>query len=82
MAGSPTVVDRADYGGVLLHLRQFGKAREVLVEAERLHPGNYQVAANLGTAYELLGDDENALVWIRKGIERNPDSHYGTNGFT
>jgi tetratricopeptide (TPR) repeat protein len=78
MADSPAVRDRADYGGVLLHLGEFAKAKEVLVEAERLHPGNYQVAANLGTAYELLGDNENALVWIRKGIERNRDSHYGT----
>ncbi|MES2597351.1 MAG: hypothetical protein V4662_18525 [Verrucomicrobiota bacterium] len=42
-------------------------------EAER--PGNYYTAANLGTAYELAGDDAKALEWIRTGIQRNPASH-------
>lgn len=36
------------------------------------------MAANLGTAYELMGKDELALEWIRKGIERNPESHQGS----
>jgi hypothetical protein len=36
------------------------------------------VAANLGTALELLGNKEEALHWIREGIRRNPQSHEGT----
>ena len=78
MANQPTIEDRADYGGVLLHVREFEKARNVLLEAERLEPGHYAVAANLGTAFELLGDDAQALHWIQQGIKRNPDSHFGT----
>ncbi len=38
-------------------------------EAE--YPGRYTTAANLGTAYELAGDLENALKWIAEGIRRN-----------
>lgn len=38
----------------------------------------YSSAANLGTAYELSGDNQNALKWIKEGLKRNPDSHYGT----
>ncbi|MEM7391121.1 MAG: hypothetical protein AAF492_02140 [Verrucomicrobiota bacterium] len=46
------------------------------MEAET--PGRYNTAANLGTAYELSGDNRNALTWIREGIERNPKAHDGT----
>ena len=78
MAGEPTIRDRSDYGGVLVHLGQYEKARDVLIEAERVTPGDYAVASNLGTAYELLGENEKALEWIKRGMERNPDSHRGT----
>ena len=72
---SPTTRDRADYGGVLVHLGQLEKARTVLEAAEAAEPGNYAVAANLGTTYELLGENAKALEWIKKGMERNPASH-------
>jgi len=78
IAAGPGVRDRSDYGGVLAMLGEFAKAKEVLEAAEAAEPGNYAVAANLGTVYELLGDDAKALEWIRKGIERNPSSHKGT----
>lgn len=78
MAGKPTIRERSDYGGVLVFLGQFAKAREVLEAAEQAEPGDYAVAANLGTAYELLGENAKALEWIRKGIERKADSHRGT----
>ncbi len=78
MAGKLTMRERSDYGGVLVFLGQFQKAREVLEAAEQAEPGDYAVASNLGTAYELLGENAKALEWIRKGIERKPDSHGGT----
>lgn len=46
------------------------------IEAEK--PGLYITAADLGTAYELNGNDEKALEWIKKGIALNPESHEGT----
>jgi hypothetical protein len=45
---------------------------------ETATPGNYSTAANLGTAYELAGDNKNALHWITEGMKRNEASHYGT----
>lgn len=51
-------------------------ARFQKLEAE--YPGRYSTASNLGTAYELEGDLENALKWISEGIRRNPESHEGT----
>jgi len=50
---------------------------KLLIEEKR-EGDRYEVAANLGTAYELLGDNINAIKWIKEGIKRNPSSHYGT----
>jgi tetratricopeptide (TPR) repeat protein len=50
-----------------------------LLEAlEAEYPGRYSTATNMGTAYELKGDNQKALQWITEGIRRNPDSHEGT----
>ena len=45
---------------------------------ERRYPGHHETAANLGTALELAGHDAPALQWIRIGIRRNADEHYGS----
>lgn len=50
----------------------------ILLKMEEQQPGDYSTAANLGTAYELLGDNVSALKWIREGIKRNAASHHGT----
>jgi tetratricopeptide (TPR) repeat protein len=62
----------------LLHLGDVSPAIALLQQIEREHPGSYVTAANLGTAYELAGDDRAALQWIREAIARNPGSHEGT----
>ena len=62
-------------------LMRLGRPREairLLTVLEARHPGRYEIATNLGTAYELAGEDENALQWIREGIRRNPRSHMGS----
>jgi tetratricopeptide (TPR) repeat protein len=50
----------------------------ILLELEHAQPGDYNTAANLGTAYELAGENEQALTWIKEGLKRNPNSHRGT----
>lgn len=58
-----------------------GDFHGAIADLERLEqetPGKYTVAANLGTAYELAGNNEKALKWISTGISRNADSHLGT----
>lgn len=41
-------------------------------------PGHYRVAADLGTAYELIGENENALHWVTASINQTPDGLDGT----
>lgn len=67
-----------DLAAALAHNRKAQEAIVLLEEVEREKPGLYFTAANLGTAYELAGDDRKALEWIRKGIELNPAAHLGT----
>jgi tetratricopeptide (TPR) repeat protein len=57
---------------------QYDAAAALLQTLEQRYPGNAKTAANLGTAFELLGDNEQALNWIKQGIQRDPEDHYGT----
>jgi hypothetical protein len=69
---------RSDYAARLVRRGESRKAVEILEAVEQSHPGEYIVAANLGTAYELSGDLVKAHGWISEGIRRNPDAHDGT----
>lgn len=69
---------RNNYALALVYTGAAEKARDVWQAMETEQPGEYRIAANLGTAYELCGDNENALKWISAGLQRNPDSHFGT----
>lgn len=70
--------ERNDYAVALMYLGRSAEAVTRLQELEKEIPGEYYIAANLGTAYELAGENEKALEWITEGIRRNSDSHYGT----
>lgn len=64
-----------------LHLVKAGKVKEALTIFEKLaelHPNEYSIIANLGTTYELSGENEKALEYIKKGIQINPNSHKGS----
>ncbi|MNJ91774.1 Tetratricopeptide repeat protein [compost metagenome] len=68
----------SDYG---LYLVKAGKVKEALVLFEALakaYPNEYSIIANLGTTYELSGNNEKALEYIRKGLKLNPNSHAGS----
>lgn len=62
----------------MLHVGMVGQAIKILEGLERTDPGSYYTAANLGTAYELNGENEKALKWIKEGITRDPDAHNGS----
>jgi tetratricopeptide (TPR) repeat protein len=78
LRGATNFNERSDYAIALLFLGRNGEAVELLEALEVEQPGTYFVAANLGTAYELSGRNEDALKWIREGIRRNPESHEGS----
>ena len=70
--------DRSDYSIALMYIGRSKEAVELLKTLEKEQPGHYFIAANLGTAYELTGNNEEAARWIAEGIRRNPESHEGT----
>ena len=63
---------------VLIRLGRLPEAATLLKTLERKYPGHYETASNLGTAYELMGRNKDALKWILEGVKRNPDDHFGT----
>lgn len=78
LRGKTDFQDRNDYAVALIYLGRSNEAIPLLQALEREKPGEYAIAANLGTAFELAGKNQDALKWINEGIRRNPDSHQGT----
>jgi tetratricopeptide (TPR) repeat protein len=78
LRGSTNFNDRSDCAVAWMYLGDSAEAVKRLQALENEKPGEYFIAANLGTALELSGRDEEALHWIKEGISRDPDSHEGT----
>jgi tetratricopeptide (TPR) repeat protein len=70
--------DYSDFGSMLVYIGQYLKAKEIFQAIEQKSPGLYRTAANLGTTYELLGQNDSALFWIKRAIKINPNSHKGS----
>jgi tetratricopeptide (TPR) repeat protein len=69
------IEDYSDYGVLLVYLGRYEEAKKVFIEIEKISPGLYATAANLGTTYELLGQNKLALEWIKKAVKIDPTSH-------
>jgi hypothetical protein len=78
LRGQTSFSNRNDYAVALILLNRAPEAISLLQVLEKEKPGDYYIAANLGTAYELAGENENALKWIQEAIRRNSESHDGT----
>jgi tetratricopeptide (TPR) repeat protein len=65
----------SDKGLLLILLKQYDQAIELYLEVEKLEPNRYATASNIGTAYELIGQNENALQWIKKAVAIDSTSH-------
>jgi len=70
--------DYSDYGAMLVYNGVYDEAKEVFQNIEVSSPGLYATASNLGTVYELLGENDSAYFWISKAIKLNPNSHEGS----
>lgn len=56
---------------------QHEKAIETANRADKLRPGRYETAANLGTFYFHAGQLEAGLPHIDRALKINPDAHFG-----
>jgi len=65
----------SDKGLLLILLERYEEAIKLYLEIEKIKPNRYSTASNIGTAYELIGQNENALKWIKKSVELDPKSH-------
>jgi tetratricopeptide (TPR) repeat protein len=66
----------SDKGLILILQEKYQEAINLYLTIEKMKPNRYSTASNIGTAYELIGDNENALKWIKKAVEINPESHF------
>lgn len=67
-----------DIGIIEAELGHFKKALSIFQKLAKKHPEDYKIVASLGTCYELNGQLDSAFKYIKKGIQLNPDSHYGS----
>ena len=54
LRGAQGFNERSDYAVALMYLGRGGEAIKLLQELEKEQPGQYFVAANLGTAFEFV----------------------------
>lgn len=67
-----------DYGVTLIHAKRYKEAIQIFSKLEKERKDIAQIAANLGTTYELDGQTELARHWIAQGIKRDPNIHEGS----
>ena len=67
-----TADELADLGALYLRLGQNERAMEVLRMASRKHPEHFRIAANLGTAWQMSGDLEQAATALEEAVRLAP----------
>lgn len=68
----------AELASVYIYQKKFREAIQLLEPIVDAHGSEMNIAANLGTAYELLGEDEKAFEWIKKSLVLQRQAHEGT----
>jgi hypothetical protein len=62
----------ADLGALYVRLGAVGKAVALLRPAQRDHPNHFRIAANLGTAWQLNGDLQQAALCLEQAVRLAP----------
>jgi len=76
--GSATYKTWSNIALNLMKLGDVDSSLKILTSQYITHPEEYNIVANLGTAYELKGELDSALKYISKGLQINPKSHGGS----
>ena len=69
---------KSNYAVNVMKLGKVDEALEILKELQLSYPNEYNINANLGTAYELSGQLDSAYKYISKGYKMNRNSHRGS----
>jgi hypothetical protein len=69
---NPGPDDLADLGALHVRLGQPAKAIDILRPAQRQHPDHFRIAANLGTAWQLSGNLDQAAESLRVAVKLAP----------
>ncbi|MFN4257975.1 MAG: DUF3299 domain-containing protein [Gemmataceae bacterium] len=70
-----TADEAADLGALHVRLGNLENAIEVLRQAQRDFPSHFRIVANLGTAWQLQGDLNQARVCLDEAVRLAPDKH-------
>src|SRR5262245_52422171 len=62
----------ADLGALYVRLGEPARALELLRAAQREHPNHFRIVSNLGTAWQLQGDLEQAATCLQEGVRLAP----------
>jgi tetratricopeptide (TPR) repeat protein len=65
----------SDLGIILILQKKYLEAEKIYLEIEQLKPNRYSTASNIGTLYELMGENIKAFEWIKKAVNIDPSSH-------
>lgn len=65
----------------LIKLGRLEEAEKILLDLKKEAPDDYYVIVNLGTLYELQGENKEALQYIKKALLIDPESHGGSEWF-
>jgi hypothetical protein len=68
----------SDFAWYELRVGSKSNAVRLLERLYEKYPGEYNIVANLGTAYEVTGKNEQALALLKKAVAINPQSHHGS----
>jgi tetratricopeptide (TPR) repeat protein len=77
-AGQVTYKEISDYGAYLLMAGQSAEGLYIFKQLIQKYPSDYTVNANLGVAYELNGNLDSALFYVKKAVSIDPRSHRGS----
>src|SRR5579859_3586315 len=69
---NPNADELADLGALYVRTGQAAKAVELLRAAQRKQPDHFRIAANLGTAWHLQGDLDQATDCLRIAVKLAP----------
>lgn len=68
----------SDKGLLLILTTKYEEAIKVYQKIESIQPNRYSTASNIGTAYELIGENKKALEWIKKAVKIDSNSHHNS----